>query len=128
MNVLDEHVPAEQRELLKRRRIPVRQIGRDVGRPGMQDEQIIPLLRRLPHPTFFTLDSGFYQHRLCSDRYCLVWMDVRDDEAAGFVRRVLRHPRFDTRAKRMGAGIRVSPRGVRVWRLLVDEESRIDWA
>ncbi len=47
MNVLDEHVPAEQRDVLKRRRIAVRQIGRDVGRMGMQDEQIIPLLRRL---------------------------------------------------------------------------------
>ena len=61
MNVLDEHVPAEQRELLKRRRL-------------------------------------------------------------------LRHPRFDTRAKRMGAVIRVSPRCIRVWRPLVEQESRIDWA
>jgi hypothetical protein len=128
MKVLDEHVPAEQRQLLRSRLVPVRQIGRGLGRPGMPDEEIIPLLVRLRRPTFFTFDMAFYQSRFCSDQYCLVCIDTRDDEAASFVRRLLRHPRFNERPKRMGAVIRVSPSGIRVWRLLVEQESRIDWA
>lgn len=43
-------------------------------------------------------------------------MDVRPYEGAEYVRRVLRHPAANTRAKRMGALVRVSPGGVRVWR------------
>jgi hypothetical protein len=128
MNVLDEHVPAEQREILRSRHIPVRQIGHDLGHAAMQDAQIIPLLRRLSYPTFFTLDFGFYVRRLCCDRYCLVCIAARDDESASFVRRLLRHPQFNTRSKRMGAVIRVSPVGVGVWRLHVGEERHIDWA
>jgi hypothetical protein len=127
VNVLDEHVPAEQRELLKSWRIAVRQIGRDLGRPGMQDDQIIVLLRRLRLPTFFTLDSDFYQRGLCHERYCLVSMDVRDDEAASFVRRLLRHSPLDTQAKRMGTVMRISPKGIRVWRPRAEKEDRLEW-
>jgi hypothetical protein len=32
MNVLDENVPESQRELLRKRRVAARQIGRDLGR------------------------------------------------------------------------------------------------
>jgi hypothetical protein len=35
MNVLDENIPEDQRELLRRWRIHTRQIGEDVGRKGM---------------------------------------------------------------------------------------------
>ena len=47
-----------------------------------------------------------------------VWsyLPVRDDHAARFVRRVLRHPALNTQAKRMGAVIRASEAGLRVWR------------
>ena len=41
---------------------------------------------------------------------------VRDEDAARFVRRVLRHPELNTRAKRMGAVVRASEPGLRVWR------------
>ena len=56
MNILDENIPKPQRELLERRRIPVRQVGVSIGRKGLLDEEIIPLLQRLRHPTFFTRD------------------------------------------------------------------------
>lgn len=127
MNILDEHVPEEQRELLKRWRIPVRHIGYDVGRKGLQDDEIIPLLHRLRYPTFFTLDFGFYQRGLCHARYCLVCMDIYDEEAASFVRRLLSHPEFDTQAKRMGAVIRLSRKGLWAWRLHAEKEVQIDW-
>jgi len=50
VNVLDEHILEDQRQLLRSWRIPVRQIGPDIGRKGMKDPEIISLvlaLRRL---------------------------------------------------------------------------------
>ena len=58
MNILDENVPASQQVLLRNKRLVLRQIGLDLGRNGMQDAEIIPLLHQLDRPTFFTLDSG----------------------------------------------------------------------
>jgi hypothetical protein len=127
VNILDEHIPGEQRQLLKSWRISVRHVGHDIGRKGLQDDEIIPLLCRLRYPTFFTLDFGFYQWRLCHERYCLVWMDIYEDEAASFVRRLLRHPEFDTQAKRMGTVIRISGKGLGVWRLHAEKEMQFAW-
>lgn len=45
MNILDENIVAEQREALQNWGIKIRQIGIDVGRWGMDDEEIIPLSR-----------------------------------------------------------------------------------
>ena len=94
MNILDENILASQR-------------------------QIIPLLHSLRRPTFFTRDLGFYERNLCHPQYCLVCMAVGQYEAAAFARRLLRHPEFDTQARRMGTVIRVSRGGLRVWRLHV---------
>jgi len=127
VNILDEHIPAEQRQLLKSWRILVRHVGYDVGRKGIQDDEIIPLLCRLRHPTFFTLDFGFYQRELRHERYCLVCMDIYEDESASFVRRLLRHPEFDTQAKRMGAVIRISRKGLRAWRPHAEKEIQANW-
>ena len=44
MNVLDENILKNQRQLLRGWRIRVRQIGDDIGRKGLQDEEIIRLL------------------------------------------------------------------------------------
>ncbi len=63
MNILDENVPESQRQLLRSWRIRVPQIGDDVGREGMKDEAIIPLLHRIRGVTFFTRDLGFYSRR-----------------------------------------------------------------
>lgn len=93
----------------------------------MKDAEIIPFLLQLRRPTFFTLDLGFYKRDLCHARYCLVCMDVKKQEAAVFVRRVLRHPKFDTVAKRMGTVIRVSPMRIAVWRLHEEKGAEFDW-
>jgi hypothetical protein len=76
MNILDENILNDQRQLLKMWRIMAYQIGDDIGRKGMQDEEIIPLLHQLNRPTFFTRDSDFYHRPLCHSRYCLVYLDV----------------------------------------------------
>lgn len=99
MNILDENVPEGQLVLLRRARIPIRQIGDEVGRAGMKDHAIIPLLHELDRPTLFTLDSDFYDRRLRHEKYCLVHLDIDEDMVAEFVRRLLRHSELNTKAK-----------------------------
>jgi hypothetical protein len=108
MNVLDENVPDSQLEILRSRRVPVRQIGLDIGRKGMKDDEIIPLLLQLDRPTFFTLDGDFHDRRLCHDRYCLVHLDVEEEVAAEYIRRLLRQKAFKSKKSRMGQVIRIS--------------------
>ena len=91
MNILDENIREDQRGLLQSWEIPVRQIGVDVGRKGMKDNEIIPFLHELRDTTFFTRDLDFYNRNLCHARYCLVCLAVEKDEVAVFVRRFLRH-------------------------------------
>ncbi len=86
----------------------------------MKDDELIALLRELNRPTFFTLDNDFYDRRLRHKRYCLVYLDVVEDEIAEFVYRVLHHRHFNTRAKRMGCVIRVTPKGLMLRRLRQD--------
>ncbi len=93
----------------------------------MQDDEIIPFLLTRHHPIFFTFDSDFYKSNLCHARYCLVYMDVKQYEAATFVRRLLHHREFDTEARRKGAVVRLSHAGLWVWRLRVEKEIKLDW-
>ena len=127
MIVLDENFPESQRQLLRGWRVPLRQIGYEVGRKGLKDDEILPFLLGCRRPTFFTLDQGFYRRHLCHARYCLVCVDVTQYAAAAFVRRMLRHRRFDTEAKRLGTVVHMSQRGLTVWRLHAEKEVHVDW-
>jgi len=127
MNILDENVLEDQRHLLRSWRFPFRQIGYEVGRKGMEDEEIIPFLVSLRHPTFFTLDADFYKRDLCHERYSLVYLDVRQSEAAIFVRRVLRHHDLNTQAKRMGTVVRASHTRLALWRIHAEHEIYGGW-
>ncbi len=127
MNILDENIPKPQRQLLERWRIPVRQIGYNLGRRGMQDDEIIPFLQQLRRPTFFTRDEGFYDKQLRHSRYSLVYLAVEKSESAIFVRRLLRYPQLNTQVKRMGLVIRASSAGLSLWRLRLAEEFWLDW-
>lgn len=127
MNILDENVPASQRAVLRDKRIVLRQIGQDLGRTGMKDEEIIPLLHTLDRPTFFTLDSDFYNRHLCHAGYCLVHLDIEEETVAEYVRRLLRHRELNTKAKRMGCVIRVVATGLDLWRIHQEEIGQISW-
>lgn len=127
MNVLDENILESQRQLLRSWRVPVRQIGHELGRKGMADEEIIPFLLKLPRPTLFTRDRGFYGSSNCHSRYCLVCLAVGQYEVAHFIRRVLRHREFDAQTKRLGAVIRVMDTGLAFCRLGIEGERRLGW-
>jgi hypothetical protein len=127
VNILDENVIDNQRRQLGSWGIRVHQIGFEVGRKGMKDHEIIPFLHQLKQPTFFTRDDDFYERKLCHAGYCLVYLDVRKEEVAIFVRRVLRQPDFNTKAKRMGKVIHASHVGVSVWNHHAEKEEYLDW-
>ena len=127
MNVLDENIPRSQRQLLEGWHVRVRQIGVNIGRSGMKDEEVISFLLRQRRATFFTRDEHFYDRRLCHANYGLVYLAVDKYESAILVRRLLRHPQFSVQAKRMGTVIRVSRVGLSVWDLHAEQERRVDW-
>ncbi len=127
MIILDEHVPPSQRHLLHRWHVTAHQIGHDIGRKGMQDDEIIPFLRGLRHPTFFTLDAGFYKREFCHGKYCLAYLSVKQIEVAAFVRRFLRQSKFDSQVKRMGNVIRLSHPSLMVWQLHAEREEIFEW-
>jgi hypothetical protein len=128
VNVLDENILESQRQLLRAWRVPVRQIGHELGRKGMQDEQLVPFLLTLRRPTLFTRDLGFYDRALCHSRYGVVVLAVGQYEAAHFVRLLLRHSDFATQASRMGAVLRLMHTGLAAWRLHAARELRLAWS
>ncbi len=128
MNILDEDIGLSQRQQLEAWKIHFRQIGVEIGSSGMKDhEEIIPLLHRLKRPTFFTLDRGFYRPTLRHQGYCLVFLDVWEDEAAAYIRRFLRHVTFRTQAQRMGKVVRVYHSGVSYWHVNVKKAQALSW-
>ena len=127
MIILDENIPEDQRQLLRSWDIRVRQIGHEVGRQGMQDENIIPLLHRMESSTFFTRDLGFFDRHLCHARYCLVCLAVTPYDAASFIRRFLRHPQFDNQSKRLGRVVRASYSGIALLQLRLDQPMKVEW-
>ena len=127
MLVLDENLPAGQRLLLRSWRIRFRAVGGEIAFSGAKDENLIPVLHRLPNPTFFSLDRDFHQPELAHRSYCLVWLDVRGRQAAEFIRRFLRHPTFDTQAKRMGMVVGVHADGVSGWQVGKRASQEFPW-
>jgi hypothetical protein len=126
--ILDENIPESQWQLLRSWRIRALLIGRDISEKGIQDDRLPGLLVNQRRPTFFTRDEGFYDRKLCHASYCLVYLAVRPNESALFVRRCLRHPQFNTRARRLGAVIRVSSAGLQMWRLNEGREVFLSWS
>ena len=117
MIIIDENFPESQRQLLRGWRISFRQVAVEIGREGMKDDEIIPMLHQLRQPTFFTLDEDFFDRSLRHAGYGLIYIDVNQYESAAFVRRTLRHPLLNTKQKRMGCVIRVSHAGLMIWQL-----------
>ena len=127
MIILDENVPDSQRQLLQGWRISFKQISFEIGREGLKDDEIIPLLHQQNKPTFFTLDDDFFKPKLCHAGYCLIYLDVAQYESAAFIRRTLKHTDLNTKAKRMGNVIRVSHRGLTVWKLNAEDKVQLNW-
>ncbi len=93
----------------------------------MSDADVIPLLHGLDRPTLFTLDEDYHQRQLCHSRYGLIHLNIVGSRVAQYVRRVLKHPQLNTRAKRMGLVLSASPQGLSGWRVNQQALVQISW-
>jgi hypothetical protein len=96
----------------------------------IDDDRIPTLLRELKQPTFVTIDEHFWNRGLRDARYCIVYFALRDDQQdqiPDLLRRLFRLPQFNTRAKRMGKVIRVSPAGVQFYQLGDETPYVVPW-
>ncbi|MBI2946681.1 MAG: hypothetical protein HYY23_03485 [Verrucomicrobia bacterium] len=128
MFLIDENVSELEVLRLRKAGVRVRLIGKDVANIGDLDENLIPVLLRLKQPVLFTQDQDFFQFRWLHADYALVWLDTRPTEVAEHVRRFLRHPHFDSQAKRMGTVMRVRASGIQYWRIGNRNLLRVGWA
>lgn len=128
MIILDENIPESQWQLLRSWRMRAFLIGRDISEKGILDDRLPGFLIKQRRPTFFTRDEGFYDRKLCHAGYCLVYLAVRPNESAFFVRRCLRLSDLQTRARRLGSVIRVSSAGLQIWRLRETREIFLSWS
>ena len=127
MNLLDENIRDDQRALLRRWRIPFRQIGKEISHSGIKDENLIPFLHRLHGATLFTQDKDFFKQGLSHQAYGLVYLDVKYKEVAEFIRRFLKHPALDTQTKRRGLVARVHKEGAQFWRNATHAVQTVSW-
>ncbi len=128
MIVLDHNIPKDQAELLRRRRVHFRQIGFEVGRPEWDDQQeILRFLHETKQITFFTRDLGFFRATLRHANYCLVTLTVPVLETARYISKLLRHPRFNTRAKRNGKVIKASTKKINFWEIGRQRQNSARW-
>ncbi len=117
MIICDENIDVRQVELLRSRRLHVKQVGDDIARKGFDDRRIIPLLHSHRRSTFVTWDRGFYRRDLCHSRYCIVQLDVPQKQIAARLLRFLRDRRFATKSLRCGKVIRISQHALRYWQM-----------
>lgn len=91
-------------------------------RPGevILDDRVPEILATIRQPTFITIDAGFWDRRLRSDNYCILYFALRYDQQKSLpqlLRAALHHEAFSTRARRMGKVARVRTGGIDYWEL-----------
>lgn len=125
-NVLDELIRMTVFKLLKQWRIAIDKVGHGFGQSGWSDEQIRRTLIGTGK-TFHTRDEGYYKPAHRHSTYSLVFYDVKDDEMAYYIRRFLRHPLFNTHAKRLGKVIKVTPTHIEFWEVGRNSKVKVEW-
>jgi len=124
--VLDELFDETVHQQLRTWRISIDKVGAGFGQSGWTDEQILSALHG-SRKTFHTRDQGYYNRHYCHPSYCLVYYDVPAAEMAIYLRRLLRHPLFNTHAKRMGKVIKVTSRRIEFWELRGAKKEKVEW-
>lgn len=126
-HIFDENFSAPLMEIIRKKISSVAQVGKDWGQSGWKDrDQIIPHLHD-SRATFHTLDSGFYDWRLCHRDYSLVYYDVPEADTIEWIIKFVNHRSFNTRAKRMGKVIKVNPLQITYWELKDHQYQAVQW-
>ena len=125
---LDENIHREV-TLMLRSWVSAGQIGHEIGRKGMQDDEIIPrLLLEVKRATFLTQDRRIYRRERPHPGYCLVIVsELSVSEIVALVRRLFRIPGFHTIAERMGKIVRITQEYIHWKELHQPGEQRQRW-
>ena len=124
-HVLDENVHQLHYRTL-RRRFSMVKVGDGFGYSSMSDENIRNELHGSKQ-TFHTRDQDFYKPRFRHPTCCLAFYDVKKQDFVSCVQRFLRHPRFNTRNKRMGKVVRVTLEHIEVWEIHRQNREIVEW-
>ena len=127
MFILDENISNIERLKLLKLNIKVKQIGVDINVKGIQDEDIIPFLHSLKDPTFFSWDSDFYNNKFIHKDYCLVYLDTNKKVIAKFINKFLNLHIFDTKEKRKGKIIKMTPTRIKWHEINYEKELIYLW-
>jgi hypothetical protein len=117
MIVFDEQLQGEGLEEAIGKWYPGTIVSITTLRPNttIKDEAIPILLSQENNPLFLTINvSDFWQRLPVSAKYCLVCFALTSSEIPllpDLLRRLLRHPDFDTKAKRAGKAVRITAQG-----------------
>lgn len=93
-------------------------------REMIDDDRVPDLLRRLNHPTFVTIDGGFWDRQYRDKHYCIPYIAVSDDQQfkiPALLRQLFRLPEFKTKTARVGKVARIS--STRIEYLQVNDET-----
>ncbi len=127
MNIIDENITHDQKELLERWGIRVKQIGIDIKTKGITDNDIIRFLREHSGILFITRDDDFYKQKYCHEKYCIVYLEVERNEVAYFIRKFLKHDFFNTKAKKLGKVIKASRQFISYWQVHKKSFDKLEW-
>ena len=127
MLVLDENIIESQRRLLLRGRRRLCQIGSEVGRKGMSDEEVMRVLQSSRRATLITRDQRLYRPALRRSDYCIAVLAVPEDRIAEMTLRVLNHPRLISVRSRMGAVLQANDARIRIWWHKTPQEQQLFW-
>lgn len=127
MNIIDENITQDQKELLEKWGIRVKQIGNDIKSKGITDNDIISFLKEHSGILFITRDDDFYKQKYCHEKYCIVYLEVERNEVAYFIRKFLKHELFNTKAKRLGKVIKASQQFISYWQVHKKSFDKLEW-
>jgi hypothetical protein len=85
VNLLDENIPLEQRDILLARGIRCRVVGQQIAQLSIGDDNLLTLLHRLKQPTLFTRDKDFFARDLCHPGIRITPQSLRPSRFGVFV-------------------------------------------
>ena len=99
-------------------------------REMIDDDRVPDLLRKLNHPTFVTIDGGFWDGEYRDKHYCILYIAVSDDQQfkiPALLRPLFRLPEFKTKAARMGKVARISSARIEYMQVRDETVYALNW-
>jgi len=97
------------------------------GLSGTINKRFFAICIRPNKSRFSLVTWGFFRAPLRHANYRLVALTVPVLETADYIAKFLRHPQFNTRAKRNGKVIKVSTKSINFWAIGRQQHGTVRW-